>query len=543
MVDHSEKHHQQVHTAVGTVEDWKVLHQLSTTLLQPGALDSKLLQVLQSASDFHRAQSAVLSLYDPVAGALYVRASVGMAPQTLAGLNGIKPGEGACGRAVLSGQRYIAEEFEKDACLQPYLSWAREHCIGAVYASPFFNARHEAVGALSLYFDHIHRPSEREMQLADMCAGTIALFLDREEALATLTRSESRYRALTQTLSAIVWRFVPGEPGFQDISGWGNFTGQTAEESAGPGWFNAVHPDDRDATRLRWEAAMEAETGYECFFRLAHRDGSFRQIRTVAVPVRDDGGRVHEWIGSCDDITIEMQAREALKTEHRQKDEFLAVLSHELRNPLSAAMLAAQLLDTPGLPDGRPAQLGQLISRQIGHMSRLVEDLVDVARVSQGLVELAADRVDMSEVAQMALEQINPMLHARRHALVLALPESACLVTGDRVRLVQAVANLIGNAVRYTPEGGRISIQLAAQDDEVELSVSDNGIGLEPDIMPTLFDRFVQARRSSDRNAGGLGLGLALVKSIVELHSGTVTAASEGKNLGSVFTLRLPARR
>lgn len=528
--------------STGQANDWKVLHEFSTILLQTGEIDSKLRQVLQTLSDFHGASSVVLSIHDPATGALYVRSSVGMANDALAGLNGIMPGEGACGRAFGNRERYIAEEFEKDPCLQPYLSWASRHRIGAVYASPFFDAKNETMGALSLYFDQARRPTEQEMQLADMCAGTVALFLDREEAMDTLTQSESRYRALTQTLSAIIWRCQPDGQGFEDISGWQKFTGQTAADSAGYGWVEAIHPDDRAETVKRWEAANALQANYECFYRLRHHDGQFRRVRAVAVPVLNEHGGIREWMGSCEDITLEIEAQEALKTQNRQKDEFLAVLSHELRNPLSAAMMASQLLEAPRLAEGRASQLGQVISRQIVHMSRLVEDLVDVTRITQGLVALKAECVDMAEVVQLAVEQINPMAAAKKQALTVNLAQSPCLVTGDRMRLVQVVANVVGNAARYTPDAGSISIHLAARSDEVELKVVDNGIGLDKDIMPGLFDLFVQAERSTDRKSGGLGLGLALVKSIVEMHGGTVNAASDGRDLGSVFTIRMPRR-
>ena len=538
----SDKHEQPSVPDFGNAEGWKVLHELSTILLQPGEIDSKLRQVLLTLSDFHGATSAVLSLYDAATGTLSVRSSVGMAEDALAGLNGIRPGDGACGRAFESRQRYIAEEFGKEPCLQPYLAWAGLHCVGAVYASPFFNAKNETMGALSLYFDRARRPSERELQLADMCAGTVALFLDREAAMDTLAQSESRYRALTQTLSAIVWRCQPDGLGFQDIGGWEKFTGQTAGESAGYGWVAAIHPDDRPDMLKRWEAANALQINYKCFYRLRHHDGHFRRVRTVAVPVLDKTGGICEWIGNCEDITLEVEAQEALKTQHRQKDEFLAVLSHELRNPLSAAMMASQLLAAPRLAEGRAAQLGQVISRQMAHMSRLVEDLLDVTRITQRLVVLKADRVDMADVVQRAVEQINPMLMAKKQALTVNFPALPCLVTGDRTRLVQVVANLISNAARYTPDAGSISVHLTAGAHEVELKVVDNGIGLDQEIMPNLFDLYVQAARSTDRKNGGLGLGLALVKSIVELHGGTVTAASDGRDLGSVFAISIPSR-
>ena len=224
----------------------------------------------------------------------------------------------------------------------------------------------------------------------------------------------------------------------------------------------------------------------------------------------------------------------------RSKDEFLAILSHELRGPLSAAGIAAQLLQaSPSTPE-RSSQMSQLISRQVSHMTRLVEDLVDVSRVSRGLVLIDKAPLDMGDVINAAVEQVTPSASKKRHAIAQTLPPHPAMVEGDRTRLIQVVSNLLGNSIRYTPDGGAIAVHLEAQDKLVTIRVVDNGIGLHAELMPRLFDLYVQAERSSDRTGGGLGLGLALVKNLVEAHDGTVTAESEGAQRGSTFTVRLP---
>jgi signal transduction histidine kinase len=228
-----------------------------------------------------------------------------------------------------------------------------------------------------------------------------------------------------------------------------------------------------------------------------------------------------------------------LENADRRKDEFLAILSHELRGPLSATGMAAQLLDVPSVTEARAGQLGQVIMRQVGHMTRLVEDLLDVSRVSRGLVVLDKTPVDFCSVVRDAIEQLGPMVQSRAHKLAVLLPSAPCLIPGDRTRLVQVVANLVGNAARYTPEGGNIAVCVDADESAITLTVTDDGIGLRAELLPYLFDLYVQAERSSSRDKGGLGLGLALVKSLVEAHGGEVCAASGGENLGSVFTVRL----
>lgn len=230
----------------------------------------------------------------------------------------------------------------------------------------------------------------------------------------------------------------------------------------------------------------------------------------------------------------------ALQRADRSKDEFLAILSHELRGPLSAAGMAAQLLQSQTIGLERATQMGELISRQVVHMSKLVEDLLDVSRVSRGLVQIDMGPVELHEVVSAAVEQVSASANLKRHRIEQDLGRARLLVMGDRTRLVQVLSNLLTNAIRYTEQGGLIVIRMATEGHMALLSVKDNGSGIGPELMPRLFDLYVQAERSSDRTGGGLGLGLALVKNLVEAHEGTVAAASDGEGQGSVFTVRLP---
>jgi signal transduction histidine kinase len=228
---------------------------------------------------------------------------------------------------------------------------------------------------------------------------------------------------------------------------------------------------------------------------------------------------------------------QALQGADRRKDEFVAILSHELRGPLSAAGMAAQLLAASPVTAERTAKMSDVITRQVDHMSRLVEDLLDVSRVSRGVVAIERAPVDLRDVITEALEQVAAQARAKQHDMAANLPATACVIEGDKSRLVQVVSNLLGNAIRYTPAGGAISVALTAGADVVSLRVVDNGVGLAPELMPQLFDLYVQAERATVREGGGLGLGLALVKSLVEAHHGTVTARSDGVGMGSTFSV------
>lgn len=254
----------------------------------------------------------------------------------------------------------------------------------------------------------------------------------------------------------------------------------------------------------------------------------------------DDIALVQDCAGRMWAAVERVRAEEALRQADVRKDEFLAMLAHELRNPLAPISAAAELLRIGRLDRLGIERTSQVIARQVGHMTGLVNDLLDVSRVTRGLVELARDNIDTHAVVADAVEQIRPLIEARGHTLRLALaPEPAC-VTGDHKRLVQVLSNLLGNAAKYTPDGGAIEVRSTVEDGQVCLAVADNGIGIGADMLPHVFELFAQARRTPDRSLGGLGLGLALVKSLVELHGGSVHAHSDGMHAGSLFSVRLP---
>jgi signal transduction histidine kinase/ActR/RegA family two-component response regulator len=229
-----------------------------------------------------------------------------------------------------------------------------------------------------------------------------------------------------------------------------------------------------------------------------------------------------------------------LRESNLRKDEFLAMLAHELRNPLAPISAAAELMEKRPLDADGIRQTSAIISRQVRHMTGLVDDLLDVSRVTRGQVTIDPQPQDMRDIAANALEQVRPVIAARNHQLALALPEEQILVLGDANRLVQILTNLLNNAAKYTPDGGKLQLGVHADAAQVLVSVSDNGIGIAPELHTRVFELFAQAERTSDRSQGGLGLGLALVKSLVELHGGKVRCVSEGANQGSTFEVRLP---
>jgi signal transduction histidine kinase/ActR/RegA family two-component response regulator len=276
------------------------------------------------------------------------------------------------------------------------------------------------------------------------------------------------------------------------------------------------------------------------------------QIASGALGARTGIPYGREELGSLaralDDMALALQKKEAahqraeleLRAADQRKDEFLAMLAHELRNPLAPISTGAQLLKRVHSDNAEIAQTCAIIVRQVDHMTSLVDDLLDVSRVTRGLVALSMASVDLTRVVEDAVEQIRPLIATRRHRLALHLPAAPAMVEGDHKRLVQVVANLLNNSTKYTPEGGNISLSLDLIDGMYELAVADDGIGMEAQLVERVFELFAQAERTADRSQGGLGLGLALVKSLVELHGGTVSAYSGGLGQGSMFSVRLP---
>jgi PAS domain S-box-containing protein len=314
-------------------------------------------------------------------------------------------------------------------------------------------------------------------------------------------------------------------------------------------WLDFIHPDYRTSVQAEFDSALAGFPGKSMHLEMLMRqkDGTYRWFAARADWHQEKDDQPPMLQGVNIDIqelkTIGEERRKAieqLKAEDVRKNEFLAMLAHELRNPLAPISAGAQLLKMARRDEERVRQTSDVISRQVSHMTNLINDLLDVSRVTWGLAQLDNTYLDISHVVADAVEQANPLIHTRRHHLALHMPLDTAMVNGDEKRLVQVVANLLNNAAKYTPEGGNIALRIEVQASHVILEITDNGIGMAPELVDRVFNLFAQAQRTSDRSSGGLGLGLALVKNLVELHGGSVAAASEGIGKGSRFTVVLP---
>ena len=356
---------------------------------------------------------------------------------------------------------------------------------------------------------------------------------------AAVRESEKRFRALTNATAEVIYRMNPDWTQLRHLEGRGFL--KDTDDANGLWLEEYVPPEDQGRLHQEIARAIRDRSVFELEHRVRRADGSSGWTLSRAVPMFDTAGEVYEWIGAASDITERKAAEEKLREADRRKDEFLAMLAHELRNPLAPIGAAAELLQRIKLDETMIKRTSQIIGRQVGHMTALIEDLLDVSRVTRGLVQLDSEPLDVGAVLHEAVEQVMPLIQARRHDLALRLPPPGTLVAGDRKRLVQVVANLLNNAAKYTPEDGRLEVaSFIDAERRLCIDVLDNGIGMAPELAARAFELFAQAERSSDRSSGGLGLGLALVKSLVDLHGGAVACDSAGPGRGSRFSVCLP---
>ncbi|MES2898872.1 MAG: ATP-binding protein [Pseudomonadota bacterium] len=302
-----------------------------------------------------------------------------------------------------------------------------------------------------------------------------------------------------------------------------------------------IHLDDQITLTAARAQALTEKSAYQVKVRFVRPDNMELVWLDILGKVRcDEHGQAQSVRGIALDITERMRAEEELRQADRRKDEFLAMLAHELRNPLAPISTAAEVLRLVGGDNQRVRDTSAIISRQVRHMTGLIDDLLDVSRVTRGLIDLEQESVEIGAIVSGAIEQANPLIQQRGHSLSTHFTAAAVRVRGDRTRLVQVVSNLLNNAAKYTPQGGTIAVSVDADDKQVRVTIKDNGIGIEASLLPHLFDLFTQGHRTSDRAQGGLGLGLALVKSLMLRHEGTVEAFSDGQGLGASFVISLP---
>ncbi len=362
----------------------------------------------------------------------------------------------------------------------------------------------------------------------------------RKFAEESLRQSESQFRALAESIPQLAWMADPDGSIFWYNRRWFDYTGTKPEEMKGWGWQSVHDPNILPDVMERWKASIAQATPFEMVFPLRGSDGRYRPFLTRILPVRDEHGDVVRWFGTNTDIEAQKQAEDELKRANRHKDEFLAMLAHELRNPLSPIRNAVHLLKFASTNDPKLIGARDMIDRQVNHLVRLVDDLLDVSRITLGKIELRQERADLTAIVDSAVEGARHLIDARRHHLEVSFPDQPIAIVADPTRMAQVVLNLLNNSAKYTEEGGRISLVVEQENDQAVIQIRDNGMGIAPELLPRVFELFTQAERTLDRSLGGLGIGLTIVRRLVEMQGGSVEAHSDGPGRGSEFVLRIP---
>lgn len=371
----------------------------------------------------------------------------------------------------------------------------------------------------------------------------------RRQAEQALKESEAKFRTITDAMPQMVWSTQPNGDHDYFNEQWYRFTGVQQGATDGALWNTVLHPEDQERARRVWQESLETGETYEIQYRLRHYSGNYRWTLGRALPVRNEAGNIVRWMGTLTDIHEQKQSEEALKDAARRKDEFLAMLAHELRNPLApvrnSTFMLRRLL---GNDNPRAANALSVIERQVRHMTCLIDDLLDVARISRGKIEIRKENVDLIEVVRHTIEDFEGDYQAKGVKLQMDIASWSLWLEGDRTRVAQVIGNLLHNALKFTEPGGRVMVKVMREEPSAAdapegiavIEVADSGVGIDAEVAANLFNPFIQADQGLARSKGGLGLGLALVKGFVELHGGSVDVVSAGLGKGSTFTLRLP---
>ena len=382
---------------------------------------------------------------------------------------------------------------------------------------------------------------------ADELVANVNALLRLRHTQAALVESQERFRELAENITDVFWMFSLDEHALLYVSPayellWGR-TLSTLTDDAGA-WLAAVHPEDIIHVRNSFDA-MFSEQRFDEQYRITLPSGQLRWVRDRAFPVRDASGEFYRMARITSDITATKEAERALREADLHKDEFIATLAHELRNPLGPIRNAIAVMRQVAPPELKPLSAAYgVVSRQVDHMAHLINDLLDVARISHGKIALKMAQMSVDDILEAALETSVPFIEERGHVLEVSKNHGNAILQGDAIRLAQALGNLLHNAAKYTPYGGTIKVATTAgPGNMISITVSDNGIGIPVERASSIFQMFAQGDTAPDRAQDGLGIGLPLVRQIAELHKGAVRMESPGQGQGSAFVLVLPAEQ
>jgi PAS domain S-box-containing protein len=522
--------------------DSRLLHEISNELIGEQHIDALYSKIIDAAARLMRSQhsSMQMLLEDSDKGPqLQLLGHHSFTPEAAKFWEYVRIGSASSyGAALASGRRIVVMDLEQCEFMAGTedLAMYRKLGIRAVQTTPLYSRTGKMVGAISTHWNKPYQPSEHELQMLDILARQAADLIERAKTDEALRVRDERFRRALQPQNVGVIFF--------------NTEGGITEANDAFLQMSGYTREDVEAGRLRWDKMTPSEWMQSSLHAIEEFKTKGYTTPYEKEYIRKDGSRwcalfagtrlaENEGVEFVIDITDRKRAEQALKDADRRKDEFLATLAHELRNPLAPISNAVQLLRRP---DGRRKadQLMEMAERQVRQIVRLVDDLLEVSRITSGKIELNKVPIALADIVHSAIETSRPLIEQYRHALTVSLPEKAVMLDADSVRLTQVLANLLNNAAKYTNPSGHIWLTAHQDGGQAVITVRDNGIGIPPEQLPKIFDLFAQVGRSANRGQDGLGIGLTMVRSLVEMHGGSVEAHSAGPGQGSEFIVHLP---
>jgi len=518
------------------------LHEMATRLAAVEDIGTALQAILETAVAVCDASFGSINLYDPDAEALVIKAHVGFDEEALAKVRILRPGRdpGACAKSFETGRRMSVSDTETDPCFEGIRDFARHLGIRSVHSMPIVTRGGEAVGVLSVHFKEPRMPTTSQMQLVEVCARHAADAIETHRSREALRESEKLYRAIGESTNYGVWLCDERGRSVYVSESFLKLIGLTQGGYARSIWSLIEDPEEADRVRGQWKRMVAEGRDWDAQVTVKTAAGGTRAILSRGVAIRDANGRISGWAGMNLDVDRLKRVENELRELDQRKDEFLATLAHELRNPLAPIRNGLEIMRLGRGNAGMVEQARTMMERQLHQMIRLVDDLLDVSRVSRGKIELRREAIDLRAALSNAVETAKPAIDQNAQTLVIDVDENAIAVDGDLTRLSQVFANLLNNAAKYTERGGRIEVSARVVDGTAVVRVKDDGIGIPAAMLERVFDIFTQVDRSLEKARGGLGIGLSIARRLVEMHGGTIAAESAGVGKGSEFVVRLP---
>lgn len=523
------------------VSDLELIQELSNRLLQMPTLKEQLQAIIDTLCTLHGAEHGLLALSDG-STPLRIHASKGFSLASLALMDSVAPGLGACGTAVQNGARVVVTDTETDPRFSEFVSVSRSEGFRSVHSTPIRHSDDSVLGTLTVQLKEARPPTEREIGLADLAAGIAAVFIDRARAQSKVGMLEQRLQVALDSSTvpfAIVspHRDERGEVTdfileFINPTGAASLRG-TATSLVGRRLREVLGPNANPQALSTMVEVVQFQQPRDMEMRSTAFD-SERWVRLIATPFDSS---VAVWFA---DVTEAKHQEQAILESDRRKDEFLATLAHELRNPLAPIRLAAGIFGSAAASDAQKQRSRQIIERQVRHMALLLDDLFDISRITLGKLVLRKEQLDLRTVVEAAIETARAKIEAKQHELQVSLPLEPIPLEGDPLRLEQILTNLLNNAAKFTPNGGCIRVTAVRDQGIATVIVADNGLGIARENLKLIFERFAQVPVAGSHVNTGLGIGLALARGLAKLHDAELRVQSKGLGQGAEFTLCLP---